>query len=329
MAGIFTALRRSPLTLVMVASLILAVALGGCSSQPKAFTIGIVNLPPTLDPMVDGFKAGMAELGYTEGENVTYIYEGATSSFEGLDPAIQHLIEQDVDLIFTITTPAALKTRLAVEGTDIPVVFGAVTTPVERGVVESLIHPGGNLTGIDSGGFVPKQAEWLLAMAPDTEHLFVPHNPDDATSVRALADLKAAVATLGVELVIVEVRTVDELFTALDAPPEDVDAVFVLSSGFLTAHLNKFIETAIERKLPLTTVGEGAQRGALTSYGHDIVRVGAQASRLADKVLQGTSPADLPVEKADFFLSINLQTANAIGLEISDEILAQAHNISR
>ena len=332
MTCICAAVRRCLPALAVLISLTLAVTLGACGGagdKPENVAIGVVNITPTIDAMFGGFKAGMAELGYVEGENVTYLYEGATGNFEGLQPAVQRLLEADVDLIFAITNPAALTAKQAVEGTDTPVLFAAVTSPVESRLVESLSKPGVNLTGIDSGGFVAKQTEWLLAIAPDIERLFVPNNPEAPNSPAQLAELEASTAPRGIELIIVEVTTADALFSALDAVPEDVDAIFVLASGFLTAHLSKFVESAIEHKLPLTSVGEGAKAGALMSYGHNYVPVGKQASRLAAKILEGTAAADLPVETAEFFLSINLVTADSISLYISDDILDQADVIVR
>ena len=115
------------LLLVLVISLLLI----ACQDeQSKTFTIGVVNLSPTLNPSLDGFKAGMAALGYVEGENVTYIYDGPTGSIEALQPEVEKLLDAKIDLIFSLSTPAALKAKQAVEGTDIPVVFAPVSDPV-------------------------------------------------------------------------------------------------------------------------------------------------------------------------------------------------------
>lgn len=318
------------ITRTLVVLLFVVTLLASCGKpQPKTFTIGVVNFSPPLDAVVEGFKVGMAELGYVEGENVTYVYEGVVTSIEALDPAVQNLRAADVDLILSLTTPATLVTRQAVEGTDVPVVFAGVNDPVASGLVKSLREAGGNLTGIQAGGSIAKGLEWLLAIAPDTTSLFVPYNPDDAASVQAMVALSEAAATLGVELLIVEVRTPDELAAALDAIPESADAMFVPSSGFLSARLTQVVETAILHKLPLASMSPWCKEGVLMSYGFGYYQTGEQASRLADKILQGTPPADLPVETADFFLVINLQTAQAIGLDIPDDILQQADEIIR
>ena len=230
------------------AMLLVAVAsLTACGKpQPKTYSIGIVNFSPSLDAAIEGFKMGMAQLGYVEGENVTYIYEGVATSTEALDPAVQNLLAADVDLILSLTTLATLATRQAVEATDVPIVFAGVNDPVASGLVKSLREPGGNPTGVQAGGSIARELEWLLAIAPDTTSLFVPHNPGDAASVQAIVALSEAAATLGIELLIVEVRTPDELAAALDAIPESADAMFVLSSGFLSARLTQLVETRMQ-----------------------------------------------------------------------------------
>jgi putative ABC transport system substrate-binding protein len=313
---------------LVVSFVVLSLLLVACAPR-KSLTIGIVNFSRTLDPTVEGFKEGMAELGYVEGESVTYIYDDQVESITDLDPAIQDLLGKDLDLILSLTTPASSKVKQAFAERDTPVVFPAVTDPVDSGLVDSLTHPGGNLTGIRTGGSIAKGLEWLLAIAPDTRRLFVPHNPEDSGSVQGLAELSEPAAALGLELVIAEVSTSDEFNAAMDAIPEDVDAIFVLPTGFLVPRIAKFVETAIAHKLPLMSVSPQCGAGALVCYGFDYRQMGKQAARLADQILQGAAPGDLPVETAEFFLSLNLQAAQAIGLDIPEDILEQADHIVR
>ena len=313
--------------------IMLSLLLAACGTpQPQTFTVGVVNLTPTLNPTFDGFKAGMAELGYVEGENVTYIYEGPVGAIDALEPAIQKLMEAKPDLVLSISTPATLRAKAALEGTDIPLVFSPVNDPVGSGVVDSLRNPGGNLTGVKGGGggAIPKTVEWLLTVVPDTTRLFVLHNPEDNSSVQALAELNETAAKLGVELVVREVRTPDEIMAAMESIPEDVDAIFIPPSGPITANIADIVEAAIERDLPIaTSVGPLVQAGVQITYGTDHYRMGEHVARLADQILQGTDPADLPVETAEFYLSINLQTAETIGLDIPDDILRQADTVVR
>lgn len=305
--------------------------LAACSGQaePQTFTIGVVNLVPTFDFVFDGFKDGMEELGYIEGENMTYIYEGATSSIEALEPVVANLLAVDVDLIFTISTPALLVTQRSVSETDTPVVFSLVHDPVASGVLESLREPNGNITGIKVGGNISKALEWHLAIAPETNVLFVPHNPDEGNSVLSLAELEEVSDVMGIELVIDEVRTSEEISASLAEMPTNVDAIFLLPIALIIDNVEQFVDIAVERQIPLSDGANQYRAGSILSYAPDFFSVGHQTSHLVDSILQGTPVAELPVETVDFFLGINLQAAAAIGLTIPDEVLEQADVIIR
>ncbi len=300
-----------------------------CGSKPKMFTVGVLNLSTNIDPAVEGFKAGMTEHGYIEGQNIKYIYNGATGSVDAMDAALDEIMANDVDLIFSLSTPGTTKTKAAVETTDIPVVFSVVIDAVGANLIESLTHPGGNLTGVQIGGSIAKQLSLLQAMAPGTTRIFMPHNPEEGGSIGSMAEVIAAAPGLGIEPVVVGVHTQEEIIAALAMLPEDVDAIFLLGSGFLNQQIANYVSTANQHLLPLISMCYCTEQGVLMSYGYDFFRVGEQSARLADQILKGTPAGDLPVETADFFLSINLQTAQAIGLEIPDEVLAQADDIVR
>lgn len=303
--------------------------LTACGREPKSYTIGILNLTSVVDETIDGFKAGMMELGYIEGQNISYFYEGATGSVDGLDAALANIMAADVDLIFVLTTPGATKVKAAVEGSDLPVVFTVVSDPVGAGLVDSLIQPGGNLTGVRVGGSIAKQLGLIQTLAPGTARIYIPHNPDEGGSVSSLAETTAAAPGLGIEPVVAEVRTQDELSTALATIPEDVDAIFLLGSGFLNQQIEVYVNVAIQRTLPLISMCNCAEQGVLMTYGYDYSRSGQQSARLVDQIFKGASAGEIPVETTDFFMSINLQTARAIGLEISDDVLAQADDLVR
>ena len=149
----------------------------GCTnnkSSSKTFTVGVVNLNEDHEKIFLGFKMGLAELGYTEGKNITYIYNGTRSKAPELENDLQSFIDQKIDLILSITTPATKKAKKMTAGTGIPVVFAPVFDPVKSGIVGSLVKPGGNLTGIKVGGHSAKALDWLLKVAPDIKNIFVP-----------------------------------------------------------------------------------------------------------------------------------------------------------
>lgn len=319
--------RQMIVTLLILAGLLLI----ACEpAQPKTVTIGVVNLAPVLDPIFDGFKAGMAEKGYIEGEDIIYIYEGPVGSIDKLEPAIQTLLDSGVDLVLSISTPATQAAHQLTAGIDVPVVFVPMTDPVAAGVVQSLGHPGGNVTGVTFGASEARRLEWLLKAAPNVKRIYVPYNPDDTSPVIALTRVSEAASKLGVELVPREARNSDEITAAIEAIPEDVDAIFLLPDSLVVSRASDFIVAALDLNLPFAVPGdEEVEAGALISYSMNFHASGEQAARLADQILKGTKPADLPVETAEFFLVINLQTAEAIGLYIPDEILRQADTIIR
>jgi putative ABC transport system substrate-binding protein len=302
------------------------------TSQLKTITIGIVNPTLALEPVLDGFKAGMTKLGYMEGKNISYIYHGPTESIKALGPAIQELIEAKVDLIFSASTPATIQAHQSTEGTGIPVVFGPVNDPVKSGIVGSLRNPGGMVTGVmaSSAVFVPKGLEWLLAVAPDTKRIFVPHNPNDKSSVIGLNALQKAADAYRVELIVREIYNPEEVAAISEYITEDVDAVFLLPDNLILTRTNDLIKITHERTLPLaSSIYPHTKAGALMGYGFESASIGKQAARIAHQVLNGARPTDLPVETCEFFLGINLKTALTIGLDIPDEILRQADHIVR
>lgn len=324
----------SPVLLLSMLSLLVS-SLAACGpTESGPMTVGIVNLLPDLDSAVEGFKAGMAEIGYVEGEDITYVYPGATGNPAALAGAAQDLVAADVDLIFCVTTPACLAAQQATQDTDVAVVFSAVTDPVAAGLVEDLSRPGGNVTGITVGAKNAinegRRLDWLVKVDPDINQIYIPYNPEDAVATVSLAAVEEVAATLGVELMGREARTAEEVQTALNAIPEDADAMFVFADQVVVADVAAVVDAALERDLPLSTPNSlGPQLGALMSYGSDLNAAGNQAARLADQILRGSSPDDLPVETPEFFLTLNLNTAEAIGLEIPDEVLRQADTIIR
>lgn len=306
--------------------------LTACSrAEPEMVRIGVVNLSPRLAPVLDGFKGGMAGFGYVEGENVTYLYEGSAESIAALDDQVQVLLDAKVDLIVAISTPAAQAAYRLAQGSGTPVVFGPVTDPVVAGVAASVSHPGGVATGVRLGAeSEAKRLEWLLQVNDQIQRVYVPYNPDDASALSSVTAVTEAAAKLGATIVLREARTQDEITTAIAQTPDDVDAILLPQDSLVAARIDDFVAEVIARQLPLSTpTDEQVERGALISYSFRLHELGVQMARLVDQIFQGTSPADLPVETARFFLTVNLQTAAAIHLEVPEIVLQSADRIIR
>ena len=307
----------------------LAVACASGETEPKTYTIGVLNHAEVLDPVFQGFRDAMTELGYGE-NSIVYEYSGPTGSVDALDPVLADLMTQNLDLLLTFGTPPTVKAHQAVAGSNLPVLFVPVNDPVGSGLVDSLESPGGNMTGIRNSLSTARALEWLLDIAPQTSKIFVPHNPDDSSSVASLGILQDTANKLGVSLEVREVRTTEEILAAAAEIPEDVDAVFLMRSGLITSQVDSFVTKANELAIPVaTTVTDLVDSGVMISFGTGYYQMGKQAAHLADQILRGIAPSDLPIETADAFLSINLQVADALGINISDDTLGQAQYIVR
>lgn len=313
------------LTLIIGAS-----ALAGCNTQARVLHIGVINLSPLLAPVFEGFKDGMQAFGYREDVNVKYTYIEA-GTIDKLDERVSTLLTPEIDLILAISTPAAQSAkRIAAERKRI--VFASVLDPLGAGIVDSIRQPGGNITGIRHGIHEAKRFEWLLRVKPDIQKVYIPFNPNDRAAVINLNIAKEVAASYGVEVVERASTNDDELTAALTAVPEDVDAIHVLADNLIASRLvsgtPNFLSVSLERKLPMSVpiVSQVAQ-GGLIAYAFDFFSLGRQSARLVDQVLRGVKPGDLPVETVEFELAINVGTARAIGLTLSDELLEQADRV--
>jgi putative ABC transport system substrate-binding protein len=196
--------------------------------------------------------------------------------------------------------------------------------------VSNLARPEANATGVQWGVSEPRRLEWLLTLAPDVQKIYLPYNPDDNAAVIILEDIQDTAAQLDVELILREARDEEAIAAAINNIPEEADALFLLPDSLLVSRMAEFAEAAIARKLPITAPGDSTvAAGGLMSYGMAFYATGEQAARMAHQILQGVAVSDLPIETADFFLDINLKTANAIDLQISDNILRQANMLVR
>jgi putative tryptophan/tyrosine transport system substrate-binding protein len=317
---------------ILATGVLLGLLMVACGDEKsKTYSVGVINIVPDFDKIMAGFKKGVAELGYIEGENIRYIYDGPTTDMSRLETVAQSLLAADVDLILSMTTPATNAAKKVTAGTNLPVIFVPVTDPVGAGIVDSIKYPGGNITGVAFGLQEVRRLEWLVRIAPKIKRIFVPFNPGDKSPVLALAMVRNTAAKLGIELITAEIRNPEMLSAAIDNIPAQADAVFLLPDSLVSTRLVDLVAAATKRKLPVSGANVTVVRnsGVLTTFGIDISLAGKQAARLVDQIFQGVKPADLPVEMAEFYLAINLKVAKAIDLDIPDEILRQADIIIR
>jgi putative ABC transport system substrate-binding protein len=310
-----------------------AIVLAACGpAKPKTFTVGIFN-PVAIGEVVDGFKTGLANLKYVEGENITYIEPSKPASFDptAFDAPAKELVDAKVNLIYCASTSACLAAKKATADTGIPVLFVAVSDPVSIGLVQDITKPGGNVTGIVSAAKDSAneglRLEWLIR-ASNAKRIFIPYGSADPATLAKLAAVQKAASTLSVELVLFEIKSPEEATAVAGKIPDDVDALFTFSERIFTVTiLQDLADAAIAKKLPYSA--PSVEYGALISYAPKLAAMGEQSARLADQIFNGIKPADLPVETPEFFLSINLKTAEAMGFTLPNEVLEAANEVVR
>jgi putative tryptophan/tyrosine transport system substrate-binding protein len=312
---------------LLLTGLLLTACNGG--TPAKTYTIGVVNYVPVLDPVFEGFKARMVALGYVEGKNVTYIYHGVLEpNPQVIEHEVKRLVDQKVDLFLTLGILTTLAAKKATAGTAIPVVFAPSLNPVQEGIVESLSRPGGNVTGIQNGYTYPKALEWLHKIVPQATKVHVIYHPKDHAAHTSIKPLPAIATSLGIELLLDEVRSTQEAIAVIETLPKDA-AIFFVPTPSLEP-LSVLTEVAVQHGIAVGANNPAyLKAGGVVIYAADFFAIGQQAARLVDQILKGTKPADLPVETAEYLLRINLKAATAIGLDIPEEILRQADIVLR
>jgi putative ABC transport system substrate-binding protein len=299
-------------------------------TSKKPFVVGILHPTKNDVETFEGFRSKLAALGYAEGADVVFEYDGPTGPGDKLTEAARKMVRDGVDLIFASGTPAADAAKKAADGTNTAVVFGPVSNPVALGVVETLRRPGGNVTGVTLPNSAPKRMKWLIDIAPSAKAILIPFNPGDKSSVTSMQLAKTAAETLGVGVFTHEVGSIDDVDALLANLPKHIDGIFLPRDSMISGRMVEIATAAVTHGLPLSTPGlKHVGKGGLVSYGFAHFEVGERAAELADKIFRGNAPANLPVETASSFLAINLKTAKAIGLPIQKDHLKLARDIIR
>jgi len=293
--------------------------------KQKRFTIAVINPNPGSETIDEKFVEHLQEYGRQEGWQLEF---QQCKTKETFDADLKKILSGQPDLLFTVTTPGTKKTIKACGERNIPGVC-VVFDPVSAGIIQDLSHPGGNFTGIQLRGSVPKALEWLLAVAPGIKNIYVPVKFDTEATKMSLADLQKTAKTFGIQVTVAELDSKEDLDRVLGSIPAEMDAIFLVNSIFISTHTKEIVETAIRRKLPTASSMGKCEEGIMVSYSTRHPQSGKQASRLAYLILQGENPGDIPAEIVDFYLCVSLQTAEKIGAEISDSVLAQADEIIR
>ncbi len=307
---------------------------GACAKQsaaPRRIGILLVGFSPESKE-AQQFRRGLRDAGYAEGRDVVIEWRSAKGDYARVAELVADLVQSNVDVIVADSTNAALAAKRATS--TIPIVMAIVADPVGSGLVASLAHPGGNVTGLSImlDELSAKRLQLLKEAIPRLARVAVLWNPATPFHPKAIEDLKAAAPSLSMELSFVGVRTPEDIGPAFSAMTRaHAQALYVLGDAFFNSHGTTFLKLASKARLPVISVSrQFVDAGALMSYGPSFRDLFRRSVGYVDKILKGAKPGDLPIEQpTKFELVVNLKTAKALGFTIPESVMLQADEVIR
>ena len=302
-------------------------------AQPsgKLYRIGLLGVTSQAEygRLIDALRTGLRQLGYEEGKNIAVEYRWAEGRYDRLPELAAELVRLKVDVIVTHSTPGSQAAKQATS--TIPIVVAAVGDPVEAGLVASLARPGGNLTGLTFffGEICAKRVEIIKEAIPTLVRAAVLVNPANPSAAIALSVMQRTASKLGVELVPTEVKARDDIAAAITSvATRPASALVAIEDPLIISNARQIAGFALQNKLPLIGFKPHAEAGALMEYGADVRELFYRSAAFVDKILKGTPPADLPIERAvKFELIVNLKTAKTLGVTVPLTLIASADEV--
>jgi len=313
---------------VAAGGLLAAPLAAGAQQAGKVYRIGFISVrSPRVDPNYEVFVEKLRELGYVPDQNVVIERQVGEGRIDTSYAAAAELLLRKIDVIWVGGTPGAQAVKRATS--TVPVVFVAVSDPVGSGLVASLSHPGGNITGLThvSKEVQAKRVQLLKELVPRVSRIAILAGPSSALT---LTETQAAAQALRLQVDVVEVHGPDELEEAFSrARRGSAQALVVLPDASFVAQGQRIGQLAVTNRLPTVFETKSyVSAGGLMSYGADLIEQIRRSAIYVDRILKGAKPADLPIEQpTKFELVINLKTAKALGLTIPPSLLGRADEV--
>ena len=313
--------------------------LGGAVAWPLAAraqqagrlpTIGVLGAatPSAWSHWLAAFVQRLSNLGWSEGHTVAIEYRWAEGRTERFPEIAAEFVRMNVDVIVTAANGVLPAKRAS---STIPIVFVVANDPVGSGLVESLARPGGNATGlsIQSSDLAGKRLELLREVTPGLRRLAILTNVDYAGAVLEAGEVQDAAHTLGLEVVMLEIRRAEDIAPALDKLRGGVQGLYLPSEAIVFTNRSRIATLAQDARLAtITVVRDYVEAGSLLSYGPNYMALFRRTAEYVDKILRGIKPGDIPVEQpTKFDLVVNLKTAKALGLTIPESFLLRADEV--
>ena len=310
---------------LITALLASALLLAGCSgsTDDKTYKIGVLQYltHDALDAALEGFKDGMKELGYAEGENVEYDVQNPQADQSALSQIAQTLVSNEPDMILAIATPAVQ--QLQGETKDIPIIGTAVTDYVETKLVASNEAPGANITGTSDGCPMDAQIDLLQKLLPDAKTVGILYTSSEENSVIQGNQAKEELKKRGLTVIVKTVSGKNEINDTMEAFGDKIDALYIPTDNNIASAMSS-VDTVARENGVLTIVGESnmVKNGGAASIGVDYYKLGKQTAIMADKILKGEAKTDeIPIETLeDLDVYINSKTLKDLGIDVPSDL---------
>jgi len=315
---------------LMTASGGLFIALAEAGAGPEV-PVRVGVLAQDIQPgLLETFRDELQRRGYVEGKNLIIHVRNAEGRSDRLPALVDDLLRLKSEVLVAVNTPAAAAAKNATR--TIPIVIMRVADPVKAGLVRSLAHPGGNVTGVS---FLPdvlgaKAIEALCQTVPTMSRVAAFYKADNPGALLVVTETERRSAKLGVSFERLPIRDESDFSGAFTAAARaGAQGLFVMDDGAMTKLRGPLLKQAARRSLPVVSIYKDfAQAGGLFAYGPDLEHVYRRGAHYVDRIVSGTKPSDLPIEQPDkFYFVVNLKTAKTLGLTVPPSLLARADQV--
>jgi putative tryptophan/tyrosine transport system substrate-binding protein len=292
--------------------------------------VGVILQGGSWYDVLEGLREGLRTLGFVEGKQFTLDIHDMHGDLKAVEEKARNLEQQQVALIYTLSTSVSIAAKKGTQKT--PIVFVAGTNPVAVDLVQSISRPDGRLTGVQfrATDLTGKRLQILREIVPKLHRVVAFYDPQNPSALESAREAREAAQNLGLEIVERHVASVSELQKALNAfKDSEADAVIAISDAMVDSHIQYVIDMANAKKLPTMLYDPGAVgKGGLATYSADYHEVGRLTAKYVYRILEGANPGEFAVEGADkLSLVVNLKTAKQIGIAIPEAVLARADRV--
>lgn len=319
---------QSSLRILLGAALLALVAAG--PAQAKTYSVKVTSIVehPALNAVRDGVRDELKERGYVVGENLKWEFQTAQNDIGIASQIARKYVGDNPDVIVAIATPSAQAVVAAARG-NIPVVFSAVTDPVGAKLVDSLEHPGGNVTGVSDKAPVNKHLAFIRKLLPKADTIGVPYNPGETNAVAQVKTLKKLAPEYGFKIETAAAPKSSRVLIAARSLIGKVDAIYIPTDNTIASAAEAVVKVGRTADIPVFAADTNiVERGAAAAIGFNYYDIGRQTGVLVARILEGEDAGSIPVQFIEK-LQINLNPASAkkMGLTFPDSLVERAYKI--